>query len=872
MIPRSLDPLVRLKRLEALADLWGKVYLFHPAIVTPSPRPSPIGRGELSEENRPSPSGRGNQGEGAELDWNQALIRAIPRVEAAESPEELARAINEELLAPLGDPLTYAHVKEAASLKPQATSRKLDARQLPGSVGYVRIPSSEEGLSRSFLSDFQAAAEALATAETLVVDMRWYGAGGVPSDVAVMLRFFVRAGLLTGPVQKRVHQGWNEDNGPNAYKQEWRVIAGTWLVPIQQVDWLWARSLYGVDFRQSRTIARPTVFLVNRPSAVATYKLLEALRSQGGIAVVYEPSGPAGTFPEFRQEYPEGLAVQLNTERLIGHAGQAGFRPDITVAGPIAEAELAAIARGALAARTRDEGRGTRDEASSLMNLRPQAPMSERKESLSREERLLGLFKVWNVVRFLDPHLELCDMDWHASLPEWIPRVEAADSLIAYARTLRMLTAHLHDNNVFYLFPNMPEPQALPVVFGWIEGKIVVTDLIHSQIAQITQTQTSGSGPDPLIPRSLDPSIPSLQIGDEIVEFDGKTVAELVAEHRLQVSYSTEDSFYQRMCDMLVLGPAGSEVKLVVRRSENGDATAALVPTVPGARPTQPPRGSVPFFAQDAGKMGTVHGGDTSTERRGERVADVSPVARVPVLPDTTLTLKRTIRRDVWVAQSSRAHEPLGHRVLDGNLGYLNLCRLPNLAEFERAFEALSRTDGLIVDIRGYPRFMVQLVLSARLNDRPVKSAIFEIPVVSSFDRHEQGWNIGQYDIKPDPRKHYGGPVAVLINEKTRGTAEDLGIFLKDAKRVTFVGGPTAGCNGNRTWLSLPGAGRMFFTGMRVKFGDGSRFQNVGILPDVPVAPTVEGIRAGRDELLEKGIEVLREKMSERSQKPDAKS
>jgi C-terminal processing protease CtpA/Prc len=45
---------------------------------------------------------------------------------------------------------------------------------------------------------------------------------------------------------------------------------------------------------------------------------------------------------------------------------------------------------------------------------------------------------------------------------------------------------------------------------------------------------------------------------------------------------------------------------------------------------------------------------------------------------------------------------------------------------------------------------------------------------------------------------------------------------------------------------------------MRVKFGDGSRFQNVGIVPDVPAAPTVEGIKAGRDEVLEKGLEVLR--------------
>ena len=101
----------------------------------------------------------------------------------------------------------------------------------------------------------------------------------------------------------------------------------------------------------------------------------------------------------------------------------------------------------------------------------------------------------------------------------------------------------------------------------------------------------------------------------------------------------------------------------------------------------------------------------------------------------------------------------------------------------------------------------------------------------------------------------------VLINEKTFGGSEDICIYLKNANRVTFVGGTTAGCNGNRTWLSLPGGGRLWFTGMRVKFGDGSRFQNIGILPDVPVAPTVEGIRAGRDEVLEKGIEVLTEKV-----------
>jgi C-terminal processing protease CtpA/Prc len=216
--------------------------------------------------------------------------------------------------------------------------------------------------------------------------------------------------------------------------------------------------------------------------------------------------------------------------------------------------------------------------------------------------------------------------------------------------------------------------------------------------------------------------------------------------------------------------------------------------------------------------------------------------------------------------------EASGYRVLDGNIGYMDIGRLSSLVEFERSFEALRQTDGLIVDIRRHPGFTVQLVLSARLIDRPIKSAMYEIPIVSGYDREEQVWSIGQYEVPPDTKAHYAGPVVVLVNEKTFGGAEDVCIHLKNAGRVTFVGGTTAGCNGNRTWLSLPGGGRLWFTGMRVKFGDGSRFQNIGITPDVPVAPSVDGIRAGADEVLEKAVQVLTGKMAERSQKPDARS
>jgi len=827
MAPGHSDPSVRLKRLGALADLWGKVYLFHPAIVTPSPQPSPKGRGELNDGGPPSPTGRGKQGEGAELDWHQALIRAIPRVEAAETADDLATAINEELLEPLDDLLTFATARRGQGVeesRSRATERGLEARRLTDSIGYVRVPSP---LVRGpgFLNDFQAQVEALGKVEKLVVDLRWPVALGYRM-VDPVLQFFVRTRLSMSPVMKRVHVGWNEDNSQSAYQQKWEVSAGAGLHPIQQAEWLVTALSPGTDFAQLKTIAVPTVLLVNRPLATRYCRVLDALQSQPGVAVVFEPSGPPVAESPLRLEYPEGLVVQLNTERLVGHAGNAGFSPDLVADGTIGPDQLATIVEQALLRASSPKSQASsRESAADLVDLRLPAPLSETGQGLTREERLLGLFKVWSVVRYLDPHLELCDMDWHSCLAEWIPRAEAADGLLVYARTLRMLTAHLHDNNVFYFFPNLPESQSLPVFFGWVEGKIVVTDVMDQpQIPQIAPMGASGSGPDPLIPRSLDPSIPSLQVGDEVVEFDGKTVEEIVADHRLQVSYSTEGAFYQRMCEMLAFGPADSEVKVVVRRRRDMTETSS-------------------------------------------GVSD-----RVPSPDQATLVLKRTAPREARLAHSARKREASGYRLLDGNIGYMDIGRLSSLVEFERAFEALRQADGLIVDIRRHPGFTVQLALSARLIDRPIKSAMYEIPIVSGYDREEQVWSIGQYEVPPDTKTHYAGPVVVLVNEKTFGGAEDVCIHLKNAGRVTFVGATTAGCNGNRTWLSLPGGGRLWFTGMRVKFGDGSRFQNIGIIPDVPAAPTVEGIRAGKDEVLEKAVQVLADKMSGRSQKPDARS
>jgi C-terminal processing protease CtpA/Prc len=46
-------------------------------------------------------------------------------------------------------------------------------------------------------------------------------------------------------------------------------------------------------------------------------------------------------------------------------------------------------------------------------------------------------------------------------------------------------------------------------------------------------------------------------------------------------------------------------------------------------------------------------------------------------------------------------------------------------------------------------------------------------------------------------------------------------------------------------------------SGIGIYYPDGTETQRIGIVPDVVVKPTIEGIKKNRDEVLEKAIELI---------------
>jgi C-terminal processing protease CtpA/Prc len=103
----------------------------------------------------------------------------------------------------------------------------------------------------------------------------------------------------------------------------------------------------------------------------------------------------------------------------------------------------------------------------------------------------------------------------------------------------------------------------------------------------------------------------------------------------------------------------------------------------------------------------------------------------------------------------------------------------------------------------------------------------------------------------------YRGKVVVLIDDRAISQSEHSCLFFEAANGATFIGSTTAGANGDVTTFPLPGDLNVYFTGHDIRHADGRQLQRVGIQPDISVEPTIEGLRAGRDEVLDRAIQFI---------------
>ena len=119
--------------------------------------------------------------------------------------------------------------------------------------------------------------------------------------------------------------------------------------------------------------------------------------------------------------------------------------------------------------------------------------------------------------------------------------------------------------------------------------------------------------------------------------------------------------------------------------------------------------------------------------------------------------------------------------------------------------------------------------------------------------------NPGAFFLQPDfhltpAEPHYTGRIAILVDEDTQSQAEYTTMAFRIAPQAAVVGSQTAGADGNISALLLPYGMNTMMSGLGVFTPTGGQTQGIGIARDIEAKPTVTGIAAGRDEVLEAGL------------------
>jgi len=166
-------------------------------------------------------------------------------------------------------------------------------------------------------------------------------------------------------------------------------------------------------------------------------------------------------------------------------------------------------------------------------------------------------------------------------------------------------------------------------------------------------------------------------------------------------------------------------------------------------------------------------------------------------------------------------------------------------------FRSFENKKSIIIDLRNYPAFIYKHF------SRFINSEERDFSKVYSPNINYPGNFIFQENLKTDGnRDAFKGKIILLVNESSISRSEFTIMAFQTADNVITVGSQTAGADGDVVSFEYMGGYITSISGIGILYPDKTETQRKGVRIDVKIEPTVSGIRQGRDEILEKALEI----------------
>ncbi len=843
----------KLTRLIALGKLWANIDLFHPF---------------LAYKN---------------INWDSALASAIPKVEAAQSDSDYLNAVNF-MLSHLNDDSTYAVETSLCTQAPSPTNE----RTIENLVTYTddgivifdlknystaQILKLKEPFFEQIAAihkrnkrpkDSQTSKSAKQKKATAIVfdlrrdsDYHWAVLDELFGEQ--FADYFCTADTVGAALRTRMHLGQAPETvrEPGKYHSAFFTTDGE-------------RFLAGI-----KPFKIPIVFLINWLTNVPP--LVLSLQAQANVNILKEGS-PNGIAPKmFSFDLPGEIIASIRLGESVTPDGSTSIEADKTIvikdqgkgekaitdksitdvaitakpvtAKPMNDKALKATIKWARKRSTKKQenkhtSKDSEKKAIAKESTRGRLPSSWRyclDEYPSKEYRQLAVFRIWSVIAHFFPYLDLIDGDWDKVLTKALPEVEQAKTAEEYHLAVAKMISHLQDSHAAVTSPTLSNcfgEATLPIRCRIIEDKFVVTEIIENSL----QDEESA------------PKESSINIGDIIVSIDGVDIRKKFQRLSQYFSASTQASLANMVTEIIL---DGDESIATLEIETNQKAKNKLI------RLQRTRRYDNATEATSKEENAEEEEEEEEKEKKEKEENEVKKDKEV----------KKKEQEKITLEQSTRFIHIPNSQDKKATIGYVDLTKL-NFDMVDDMFTKFKHINAIIFDMRGYPNLTGGAISSRLAQQSSLKLAKSSIPLIlEPIETCEENKSVGS-SSRPSSNnrqtgKHYQtsldlihrsdewiykGKTVLLIDERAISQAESLGMALKAANGTVFIGTPTAGANGVVTDFSVPGNIRIIMSGEKYEFPDGSQLQRKGLQPDILVKPTIEGIRSGRDEVLETAI------------------
>jgi C-terminal processing protease CtpA/Prc len=194
------------------------------------------------------------------------------------------------------------------------------------------------------------------------------------------------------------------------------------------------------------------------------------------------------------------------------------------------------------------------------------------------------------------------------------------------------------------------------------------------------------------------------------------------------------------------------------------------------------------------------------------------------------------------------------HKIINDSTIYINFSKA-SMKDIDSLMPIIEKEKFIICDLRGYPNGNHGF-LSHLLTIDDTANSWFRIPEIIFPNYKNVTYNLSGWNLRKSLPK-LNSRVIFIVDQDVISYGESFMSIVENYKLGVIVGDSTAGTNGNVNTFNLPFNGTIIkFTGMNATKLNGSKLVGVGIIPQVIVKPSIQGIILHKDELLDKAIEI----------------